>query len=93
MLKETKTEETRPFFTCFFIDGILNGGPGPPGPHGYAYDCNFNAICDIKILCACLLLCACQSDTNGSILYNDAKYVILLVKAKVVLNGSCNLKL
>ena len=40
-----------------------------------------------------LALCACQSDTNGSILYHQAKYEILLVKVKMVLNGSCNLKL
>ena len=48
--------------------------------------CNFNAICDIKILSAFLPLCACQSSTNGSNLYDLAKYVILLVKVKVVLN-------
>ena len=38
---------------------------------------------------ACLPLYACQSDTNGSILYDHAKYVILLVKVKIVLNGEC----
>ena len=38
-------------------------------------------------------LCACQSDTNGFILYDHAKYVILLVKVKIVLNSSSNLKL
>ena len=27
-------------------------------------------------------LCSCQSDTNGSILYDHAKYVILLTKVK-----------
>ena len=43
---------------------------------------------------ACLPLCAFQSDTNGSILYDHSKYVILvLVKVKIVLNSSCNLKL
>ena len=55
--------------------------------------CNFNAISDIKILCAFLPLCACQRGTNGSILYDQAKYLILLVKVKIVLNSRCNLKL
>ena len=32
-------------------------------------------------------------DTNGSILYDHAKYVILLVKVKIMLNSSSNLKL
>ena len=41
----------------FFIDGISVEGGGR-APHGYAYDCNFIAICDIKILCAFLPLCA-----------------------------------
>ena len=41
---------------------------------------------------ACLSLCVCQRDTNGSILYDHAKNVILLVKVKIVLNSSCNLK-
>ena len=57
---------------------------------------NFNAICDIKIFCAflaCLPLRACQSDTNRSILYDHAQYVIVLVKVKIVLNSSGNLKL
>ena len=35
------------------------GGAGPP-PHGYAYDCNFNAICDTKILYAFLFVCPCM---------------------------------
>ena len=35
----------------------------------------------------------CQSVTNGSFLYDHAKYVILLVKVKIVLNSNCNLKL
>ena len=51
---------------------------------------------DIKVfVCffACLPLCACQSDTNGFILYDHAKYVILLVKIKIALNSSCNLRL
>ena len=73
------------------ISDISIGGAGlcfPPPD--YAYDCNLNAICDIKILCAFLPLCACQSGTNGSISYEHAKYVILLVKVKIVLNSSCN---
>ena len=32
-------------------------------------------------------------DTNDSILYDHAKYVILLEKVKIVLNSSCNLEL
>ena len=96
MVKETEILETKLFCDIFIIGGIsIGGGPGPPAP-GFAYDCNFNAICDIKILCtffACLPLCVCQRDTYGSILYDHAKYVILLVKVKIVLNSSCNLNL
>ena len=40
-----------------------------------------------------LHLCVCQRDANGSILYDHAKYVILLVKVKIMLNSSCILKL
>ena len=32
-------------------------------------------------------------DTNGSILYDYAKHMILFVKVKIVLNSSCNLEL
>ena len=57
MLKET--EETRLFVTLFFIDGISIGWARIPG---YAYDCNFNAICDIKVLRAFLIVCPCVHD-------------------------------
>ena len=62
MLKEAENEETRLFCHIFIFGGISIGGGGggqrPPTP-GYAYDCNFNAICDIKILFAFLLVCLC----------------------------------
>ena len=59
MLKETENEETRLFWYIFIVGGIsVGGGAGPMPPHVDAYDCNFNAICDIKILCAFLLVCA-----------------------------------
>ena len=32
---------------------------------------------------ACLPLCACQSDINGSILYDHAKCVTLVVRVKI----------
>ena len=89
MLKKTETEETRLFCHIFIICGISIGAPCLPPPLDYAYDCNFNAICDIKTLCAFLLLCACQSDSHGSTLYDHAKYIILLVKVKIVINSSC----
>ena len=89
MLKETKNEETRLFCHILLSVAFRLGGEGA----GYAYDCNFNAICDIKILCAFLPLRACPSHANGSILYDHAKYVILLVKVEIVLNSSRNLKL
>ena len=61
---------------------------------GYAYNCNFNAICDFVCFFAGLPSRACESNTNGSILYDHAKYVIsVLVKVKIVLKSSCNLKL
>ena len=60
MLKETENKETWLFCHNFIFGGILikEGGTGPPVP-GYAYNCNFNAICDIKILYAFLLVCPC----------------------------------
>ena len=88
MLKETENKETR-LLQHFYLWWHFDWGAAPVP--GYTYDCNFNAICDIKILCAFLLVCpstseyVCQSDTNGSILYNYAKYVILLVKVKIML--------
>ena len=88
------------FLSHFYLRWHFDWGedPGPLGPPaGYAYDGNFNSIRDIKILCAILLVwpCVyvCQRDTNGFILCGHAKYVILLVKVKIVLNSSCNLKL
>ena len=60
MLKETENQETRLFCHIFIIGGIsIEGDPGSLVPPGYAYSCNFNAICDIKILCAFLLVCPC----------------------------------
>ena len=93
MLKETETEETRLFVSFLSLMAFRSGGLGPPG---YAYDCYFNGICDIKILCAFLLVCPyvhTKGDSNGFILYDHAKHVILFGKVKVALNSSCNLKL
>ena len=61
MLKETENEETKLFCHILIFGGISNrGGGGNLGPpSGYAYDCNFNPICDNKILCAFLLVCPC----------------------------------
>ena len=47
---------------AFRFGGVKVLPPAPPPwhcvlmalPTGYAYDCTFNAICDIKILCAFL---------------------------------------
>ena len=58
MLKETKNKETRLSVTFLPLVAFRLGGPGPfghPAP-GYAYDCNFNAICDIKIVGEFLLV-------------------------------------
>ena len=46
------------FVTFLSLVAFRLEGPVPPIP-GYAYDYNFNAICDIKILCAFLLVCSC----------------------------------
>ena len=46
------------FFVTFLSSVAFQFGGGPPGPSSdYAYDCNFNVICDIKILNAFLLVC------------------------------------
>ena len=98
MLKKLKMKKQEFFVTFLSLVAFrLGGGPGSPGPPapGYAYDCNFNAICDIKILYAfCFFALVCISKRHyGFILLDHAKYVILLVKVKIVLNSSCNLKL
>ena len=52
----------RDFFVAFlsFVAFRMGENPGPLGPsNGYAYDGNFNPICDIKILCAFLLVWPC----------------------------------
>ena len=79
------------FFVTFLslVAFRLGGNPGLLGPPtGYAYDCNFNPTCNIKILgvFACMPLCVCQRNTNGSSLHDNAKYVIFLVKVKIVLS-------
>ena len=57
MQKETETEETIGLFVTFLSLVAIQLGGGGAGSPGYAYNCNFNAICDIKILCAFLLVC------------------------------------
>ena len=47
----------------------------------------------VKVIRSFVRSFVCQSVTNGSFLYDHAKYVILLVKVKIVLNSNCNLKL
>ena len=59
MLKETKNEEARFFCHIFVFGGILIGGGDPGLLTGYAYDRNFNPICDNKVLCAFLFVCPC----------------------------------
>ena len=64
VVREDANKETRLFGHIFIFGGILNGGnPGSVGPPtGYAYDCNFNPICDIKILRVfCLFALVCMS--------------------------------
>ena len=50
-------------FCHIFVIGGISIGEGEAKllgpPPGYAYDCNFNAICDIEILCAFLFVCPC----------------------------------
>ena len=99
MLKETENEEARLFCHIFLIAGILiKEEPGPLGPSlAMLMIVTSMLFCNIKILCAFLFGCpcvhtACQSDTNGSILYDHAKYVVFLVEVKIALNSSSNLK-
>ena len=48
------------FVTFLSLVAFRFGGGGARAPHPCsAYDCNFNAICDIKILRAFLLVCRC----------------------------------
>ena len=99
MIKETENEETRLFATflslvAFRLGG--GGGGGPPAPLVLTTPMLVTLmlfVIDFVCFFVCLPLCACQSYTNGSILYDHAKYVILLVKVKIVLNSGCNLKL
>ena len=94
MLKET--EETRLFVTFFLLMVFCLGEPSPlasPLATPMIATLMLFVILRICVLFACLPLCACQSYSNGSNLYDHAKYVILLVKIKIVLNSSSNLKL
>ena len=87
------------FFVIFLLLVAFRQGKGsgPPAP-GYAYDGNFNAICDIKF---CVLFCSFALTVYVKAilmvlfcnLYDHAKSLILLVKVKIALNSSCNLKL
>ena len=87
-------------FCLIFVigDSSIGGGGRPPAPisppPGYAYESTSILFMIIRF---CMLFClfaldAYRSDTNGSILYDHAKYVVLLIKVKIVLNNSCNLK-
>ena len=58
MLKENENEKQCFFATFLSLVAFRLGKLGSPIP-SYAYDCNFNAICDIKILSAFLLVCPC----------------------------------
>ena len=106
MLKETENEETRFFVTFLSLmafrlgGGRVGAGPPAPSPSFLAMPMIVPSMlfvilrfCVLFCLFAVVYNCTCQSDTNGSILYDHAKYVILLVKVKTVLNSSCNLKL
>ena len=74
MLKETENQKTRLFCHIFVIGGIsIEGGSGA---RRYAYNCNFNAICDIKILCAFLLVCPCV----------HVKATLMVVFCMIILN-------
>ena len=61
MLKETENEETRLFCHIFIIGGISFGGGKwamPPGPFGYAYDCNLMLFVILRFLMLFCLLFA-----------------------------------
>ena len=96
-LKETENEETRLFCHVFVFGSISIGGdPGPLGPllaTPMIVTSILFVILRFWVLFGCLPLGVYQSDTNGSSLYDHAKYVILLVKVKIVLNSSRDLKL
>ena len=59
------------------LRGISIGGdPGPLVTPGYAYNCNYNAFCDIKILCAFLLACP----------FVHVKATLMVLFCKIMLN-------
>ena len=84
------------FCHIFILGGISKGGRALWAPLLATPMIVILILFVIRRFCvffACLPWCVCQRDTNGSSLYDHAKYVILLVKVKIVLNSSCNLKL
>ena len=82
------------FCHIFIIGGIsIGGGLLAPLATPMIVTSMLFVVLRFEIFFVCLPLCACQSDTNGFILCDHAKYVMLLVKGKIVLNNSCNLKL
>ena len=90
MLKETENEKTRLFCHIFIICGISIGEAlAPPLATPMIVTSMLFMILRFFVLFACLPLCASQSDSHGSILYDHAKYVISLVKVKIVLSSRC----
>ena len=81
MLKETENEETKLFCHIFVFNGISIGGTRAFWAPLLATPIIVTLMLFVILrFCVLFCLCVCQRDTNGSILYVYAKYVILLVK-------------
>ena len=92
--KKNETEGTIGFFVTFLLLETFRFEGA--GSFGHSYDCKTSMLFVILRFCVlfCLFAFVCMSsDTNGFVLYAHAKYVMLLVKVKIVLNSRCNLKL
>ena len=87
MLKEMENAETRLFCHIFIICGISIGGGALSPPLAMPMIVTSMLFVMFRF-CVFLLVCP-QNDTNGFILYDHAKYVILFVIVKIVLNSNC----
>ena len=77
------------FVTFLSFVAFRLGDPSPPLATPMIVTSMLFMILRFFVLFACLPLCASQSDSHGSILYDHAKYVISLVKVKIVLKSRC----
>ena len=94
MLNETENEETRLFLPHFCHWWHFDwGGQEARASLATSMVVTSMLFVILKFNILFCLFALLRSDTNGYVLYDHTKYVILLVKVQIVLNGRCIWKL